>query len=163
MYKSSLYNILLILSFFCTSIISNAQTFPNPATLSTGQGAQGTNDPIWQVSDWFFALPQDPLVLGYVPAYISNNCAPGAWVDPASLPPPVNNGNWISGSDMICDGIAGYRYFRLILNLPPDCGGNSVTTSGSYTLNLDGYVDNTLMDVMINGVSESLAVLPGGA
>ena len=163
MYKSSLYNILLILSLFCTSIISNAQTFPNPATLSTGQGAQGTNDPIWQVSDWFFALPQDPLVLGYVPAYISNNCAPGAWVDPASLPPPINNGNWISGSDMICDGIAGYRYFRLILNLPPDCGGNSVTTSGSYTLNLDGYVDNTLMDVMINGVSESLAVLPGGA
>ncbi|MBI2281291.1 MAG: PKD domain-containing protein [Bacteroidetes bacterium] len=163
MHKHFLSIILLLLSLLCANIKSNAQTFPNPATLSTGQGTQGTNDPIWQVSDWFFALPQNPLTLGYVPAYISNNCAPGAWIDPASLPPPVNNGNWISGSDMICDGIAGYRYFRLILNLPADCGGNSVTIPGSYTLNLDGYVDNTLMDVMINGVSENLAVLPGGA
>ncbi|KAB2859094.1 MAG: hypothetical protein F9K09_03545, partial [Flavobacteriales bacterium] len=163
MHKNSLYTILLILGLFCVSIISNAQTFPNPATLSTGQGAQGTNDPIWQVSDWFYALPQDPLVLSYVPAYISNNCAPGAWVDPAALPPPVNNGNWISGSDAPCTGNIGYRFFRLILNLPADCGGNSVTTPGSYTLNLDGYVDNTLIDVMINGVSESLPVLPGGS
>ena len=163
MHKYSCYTILLILGLFFTSILSNAQTFPNPATLSTGQGAQGTNDPIWQVSDWFYALPQDPLVLAYVPAYISNNCAPGAWVDPAALPPPVNNGNWISGSDAPCTGNIGYRFFRLILNLPLDCGGSSVTTPGAYTLNLDGYVDNTLIDVMINGVSESLAVLPGGS
>ncbi|MFN7014081.1 MAG: PKD domain-containing protein, partial [Bacteroidia bacterium] len=127
-----------------------------------GQGAQGTNDPIWQVSDWFYTLPQSPLTLNYVPAYISNNCAPGAWVDPASLPPPVNNGNWISGSDMVCTGVAGYRYFRLTLNLPPDCGNFSVTTPGSYTLYMDGYVDNVLIDVMINGVSENLANLPGG-
>lgn len=139
-----------------------AQQFPNPATLSTGQGAQGTNDPIWQVSDWFYTLPQSPLTLNYVPAYISNNCAPGAWIDPTTLPPPVNNGNWISGSDMICSGNAGYRYFRLTLNLPPNCGNFSVTNPGAYTLYFDGYVDNTLIDVMINGVSENLPNLPGG-
>ncbi|MFN7013492.1 MAG: hypothetical protein ACK4ON_04375, partial [Bacteroidia bacterium] len=69
---------LLILNFY--NVYS--QVFPNPVTLSTGQGAQGTNDPIWQVSDWFYTLPQSPLTLNYVPAYISNNCAPGAWVDP---------------------------------------------------------------------------------
>ena len=163
MHNFSLSNITLILSFFCTSLISSAQNFPNPSTLSTGQGAQGTNDPIWQVSDWFYTIPQDPLLLSYIPAVILNNCAPGAWVDPATLPPPVNNGNWISGSDAPCTGNVGYRYFRLILNLPANCGGNSVTTPGSYILNLDGYVDNTLIDVMINGVSESLPNLPGGS
>lgn len=63
---------------------------------------------------------------------------------------------------MICSGNAGYRYFRLTLNLPPNCGNFSVTNPGAYTLYFDGYVDNTLVDVMINGVSENLPNLPGG-
>jgi len=163
MNKVHIYTIFFLLYFGVTITKSNAQSFPNPATLSTGQGAQGTNDPIWQVSDWFYTLPQSPLALGYLPAYISNNCAPGLWVDPTTLPPPVNNGNWVSGSDMICTGVMGYRFFRLTLNLPPDCNGNSLATQGSYVLYMDGYADNILIDVMINGVSENLPNLPGGS
>jgi len=136
-----------------------AQLFPNPATLSTGQGAPGSLDPLWLVSPWYTTSPPNPMGLTYNPALINNNCAPGAWVNPASLPPPVNNGNWITGSDAPCSSNTndGYRYFRLTLNLPPDCNGNSVTTAGNYVLYFSGYADNTISDVFINGNSTGIS------
>lgn len=136
-----------------------AQTFPNPATLSTGQGASGTLDPIWQASTLWYASPQNPTTLTYTPALINNNCAPGSWVNPAALPPPVNNGNWITGNNGgVCSNTSiGYRYFRLTLNLPPDCNGVSVTTPGVYTLSFDGYVDNTITNVYINGNAQGIS------
>lgn len=143
----------------CISLISSffgiSQSFPNPATLSTGQGAIGTFDPIWQVSPWFTSSPPNPMGLTYTPALINNNCAPGAWVDPASLPAPVNNGNWITGNDANCanNTADGYKYFRLTLNLPPDCNGNSIAISGNYILYLTGYVDNSITDVFVNGTA----------
>lgn len=133
-----------------------AQTFPNPITLATGQGPQGSNDPLWLVSPVIFGVPPGPLTQTYGAALISNACAVGAWIDPATLPPPINNGNWISEASVPCTDPAaqlGYRYFRLTINLPPDCNGNSVSTPGSFTLNLSGYVDNTISDVFINGNS----------
>ncbi|HLP20374.1 MAG TPA: hypothetical protein VK174_08735, partial [Chitinophagales bacterium] len=134
-----------------------AQGFPNPATLSTGQGTPGTNDPIWTVSGWYSTNPPNPMGLTYSPALINNNCAPGSWVDPASLPPPTNNGNWITGASACNNNTNdGYLYFRLILDLPFDCNGNSVATSGSYTLYLSGYVDNTITDVFVNGTSTGI-------
>lgn len=141
-----------------------AQTFPNPATLSTGQGAPNTLDPVWLVSDWFNVYPSNTMTMNYSAAYISNNCAPGSWIDPTTLPPPVNNGNWISSSGMPCDGISNaYVAFRLTLNLPSNCSGNSLATPGNYTLSFDGYVDNSIVDVLINGVSENIPGLPGGS
>lgn len=136
----------------------HAQAFPNPATLSTGQGPAGNNDPIWVVSPWFTSNPPNPIGLTYIPALINNSCAPGAWVNPATLPPPVNNGNWITGSDGTCASNTndGYRYFRLTLDLPSDCNGNSVATTGSYTLYLSGYADNTISDVYVNGTSTGI-------
>jgi gliding motility-associated-like protein len=135
------------------SFLGMAQSFPNPASLSTGQGAVGTLDPIWLVSPWFASAPPNPIGLSYSPALINNNCAPGSWVNPATLPPPVNNGNWITGNDANCasNTAAGYRYFRLTLNLPADCNGNSVAVSGNYILYLSGYVDNSITDVYVNG------------
>jgi gliding motility-associated-like protein len=153
--------IFIILHF---SIPLVAQIFPNPATLSTGQGTNGTNDPIWQVSNWFNVWPTNTMLQTYNPAFISNNCAPGSWIDPGSLPTPLNNGNWISSSGMPCDGISNaYVAFRLTLNLPADCNGNSLAVPGNYILSFDGYVDNTLVDVFINGVSENIPGLPGGS
>ncbi len=136
-----------------------SQAFPNPATLSTGQGAPGSLDPLWVVSPWYSSSPPNPIGLSYNPALINNNCAPGAWVNPAALPPPVNNGNWITGSDAPCAGNtnAGYRYFRLTINLPADCNGNSVTVAGNYVLYLSGYADNTISDVFINGNSTGIS------
>ena len=138
---------------------TNAQVFPNPASLSTGQGLPNTIDPIWQASAWYSTYPPNPMGLAYIPTLINNNCAPGAWVDPASLPAPVNNGNWITGSDDDCatNTNEGYRYFRLTLNLPPDCNGYSVTVPGNYVLDLVGYVDNTISDVLINGNSMGIS------
>jgi gliding motility-associated-like protein len=140
----------------------NAQSFPDPATLSTGQGAPGALDPLWIVSPWYTSNPPNPMGLSYSPALINNSCAPGFWVDPASLPPPVNNGNWITGSDASCATSTndGYRYFRLTINLPAECNGNSVTVAGNYILNLSGYSDNTISDVFINGNSTGIS---GGA
>ena len=167
MKKNSFPLYLLHIFFTICCLLTNtykAQTFPNTATLSTGQGANGTNDPIWQVSNWFNVWPTGTLGLTYNPAFISNNCAPGQWIDPASLAPPLNNGNWISSAGMPCDGISfAYVAFRLTLNLPADCNGNSLATAGNYVLSFDGYVDNILVDVLINGVSENIVGLPGGS
>jgi gliding motility-associated-like protein len=155
MVKSHVVFVFLLLSYF-----AEAQNFPNPATLSTGQGAIGTNDPIWQVSAITLGVPPNPVFGGvtFSPAVIDNNCSPSAWVDPASLPSPVNNGNWITSPGAPCatNGLAGYLYYRLTLNLPPDCNGNSVSTPGVYTLSFSGYVDNTITDVFVNGTSTGI-------
>ena len=156
--KKNIFHISLYLFTFLTAYFSNAQ-FPNPITLSTGQGTPGTQDPIWLCSPWSATIPGNPMGLTYGPTLINNNCAPGAWVDPASLTPPMNNGNWITGTEANCaaNTAAGYRYFRLTLNLPPDCNGNSVTVQGSYILSLIGYVDNYIEDVFINGNSQGIS------
>src|SRR5690606_6464509 len=98
----------------------------------------------------------------FQPALINNNCAPGSWVDPAALTPPMNNANWITGNEANCatNSSAGYRFFRLTLDLPPDCNGFSVTQQGNYTLNFLGYVDNTITDVFLNNTS--LGISGGG-
>jgi len=152
----------ILLSVFVFIIAAKifAQTFPNPATLSTGQGPIGSNDPIWQVSGLTPGVPPNPLSgVTFSPAVIDNNCAPGAWVDPASLPPPVNNGNWITSPGLPCatNPNPGYLYYRLTLNLPPDCAGSSVSTPGVYSLSFDGYVDNTIADVFVNGTSTGIS------
>lgn len=151
----------ILLSFVLLFIVNTAlqaQVFPNPATLSTGQGSPGSLDTTWSVSGWYATNPPNPLGLTYTDALINNNCAPGSWVDPASLQPPVNNGNWITGTGSNCGTNTndGYIYFRLTLNLPADCNGNSVAASGNYVLNLQGYADNTITDVFVNGVSTGI-------
>lgn len=148
----------VFISFFAIQNTS-AQLFPNPADLSTGQGAPGTIDPLWLASPWYSSSPPNPMGLTYISTTINNNCAPGAWVDPASLPAPVNNGNWITGSDGVCNTNTndGYRYFRLTLNLPSDCNGFSVTVPGNYVLNLVGYADNAIADVFVNGTSTGIS------
>ncbi|MCP4520194.1 MAG: gliding motility-associated C-terminal domain-containing protein [Cytophagales bacterium] len=146
-----------LLSLFSIYTIS-AQGLPDPSSLSTGQGSAGSLDPNWQVSDQIFghsAVKPNPIGLAYSPAIINNNCAPGAWIDPASLPVPLNNGNWISGADSPCRGPGGSRYFRLTLDLPEDCSGNSI--ANSYVLNLEGYVDNSISDVFVNGTSKGIS------
>lgn len=147
----------LFILFACQIKVVQAQLFPNPATLSTGQGAIGTTDPIWLVSSWY-SSPPNPMTISYVPALISNNCAPGSWVSPSNLPPPVNNGNWITNPNYpsASNTIHGYIVFRLTINLPPDCNGNSVAIAGNYVLSLSGYVDNIISDVLVNGSSTGI-------
>lgn len=153
--------IFLLVTAFVSVLALNikAQVFPNPATLSTGQGTAGSLDPIWTVSPWYATNPPNPLGLTYGAALINNNCAPGSWVDPAALPPPVNNGNWITGGGASCSNNSndGYIYFRLALDLPADCNGNSVATSGNYVLYFNGYADNTITDVFVNGTSTGIS------
>ena len=157
--KISLKSIIFLVSFLVFSKQSYAQTFPNPASLSTGQGAANTIDPLWLASPWYTVSPPNPMGLTYISTLINNNCAPGAWVDPTTLPAPVNNGNWITGSDGNCaaNTNSGYRYFRLTLNLPADCNGFSVTVAGNYVLDLIGYADNTISDVFVNGNSTGIS------
>ena len=149
-------SLLIFLINFSNAFI--AQTFPNPASLSTGQGAPNTIDPLWLASPWYTVNPPNPMGLTYISTLINNNCAPGAWVDPTTLPAPVNNGNWITGSDGNCatNTNSGYRYFRLTLDLPADCNGFSVAVAGNYVLDLIGYTDNTISDVFVNGISTGI-------
>jgi hypothetical protein len=109
--------LLLILPFFVS-----AQIFPDVVSLSTGQGTPGTYDVTWKVNNlWFTTEPLNTLTLNYSPAYINNNCAPGAWVDPSLLPAPINNGNWITSDDATCgNNTSGYSVFRLELILTSD-------------------------------------------
>jgi gliding motility-associated-like protein len=156
----------IVACIFCLNL-GLSQQFPNPVSLSTGQGVIGSLDPLWQVSPWFTNNPPNPIGLTYSPALINNNCAPGSWVNPASLPAPVNNGNWITGNDASCseNTNSGYRYFRLTLNLPSDCNGQSIAGMNNYTLYLSGYVDNSISDVFVNGVSTGISggnFSPGG-
>ncbi len=153
------YFLCLLATALLLSGTAQAQSFPNPSTLSTGQGTPGSFDPIWTVSQWYSSSPPNPIGLTYTPALINNNCAPGSWVNPASLPPPANNGNWITGTTTSCSNNFndGYLYFRLTLNLPTDCNGNSVTTAGNYVLYLDGYVDNQITDIFVNGASTGIS------
>ncbi len=143
---------------FILSTLTHAQSFPDPVKLSTGQGIQGALDPIWKISDWY-SSPPNPMSIAYGPALISNNCAPGAWVDPTKLPSPINNGNWISAPGFSCvtDTAAGYIAYRLTLNLPASCNGNSIGDPGIYKLNFSGYVDNAVQDVFVNGTSKGLS------
>lgn len=149
----------LLVLLIAISFQINAQTFPNPASLSTGQGAVNTIDPLWLASPWYASSPPNPMGLTYISTLINNNCAPGAWVDPTTLPAPVNNGNWITGSDGNCstNTSTGFRYFRLTLDLPADCNGFSVTVAGNYVLDLVGYSDNTISDVFVNGNSTGIS------
>lgn len=161
--KSSLFLMACLVSISTLQ----AQSFPNPADLSTGQGPVNTIDPLWLASPWYTSNPPNPMGLTYISTRINNNCAPGAWIDPATLPPPVNNGNWITGSDGDCatNSNSGYRYFRLTLNLPADCNGFSVTQANNYILDLVGYADNTISDVFVNGTSMGISggnYSPGG-
>ncbi len=155
-------SLMLSLMVNLTQSTLSAQTFPTPASLSTGQGAINSLDPTWLTSGWFYNPPPNPMGLTYSSALINNNCAPGNWIVPASLPPPVNNGNWITNPSYPCatDTSTGYMYFRLPLNLPADCNGASVTAAGNFVLNLTGYVDNTISDVFVNGISTGIS---GGA
>ena len=150
--------------FFLFSFLSLTQNilcqqFPNPVTLSTGQGAVGSLDPLWVVSPWYTNNPPNPIGLTYTPALINNNCAPGSWVDPASLTPPLNNGKWITGNDASCadNTSSGYRYFRLTLDLPADCNGQSIAGMNNYTLFLTGYVDNQISNVFVNGTATGIS------
>ncbi|MBN9292411.1 MAG: hypothetical protein J0G96_00375, partial [Flavobacteriia bacterium] len=46
-----------IITFSLLSLNVFSQMFPNPTTLSTGQGAVGTNDPVWTCSQWYSTQP----------------------------------------------------------------------------------------------------------
>lgn len=137
----------LIVQCACTTL--HAQFFPNPNTLSTGQGTIGQLDPIWTVSQWYNTNPGSPNGSGpvYTPALIQNNCAPGSWAN------PLPGANWITGQGANCNLNAafGFRYFRLTLDLPADCNGISVTNPNSFVLDFDGYVDNNIIDIYVNG------------
>lgn len=152
--------------FFCFVVFFqqtiSSQIFPNPTTLSTGQGTVGSNDPIWTCSQWYTTEPTSTSGATYTPALINNNCAPNAWISPATLAPPLNNANWITGADSDCsqNRTSGYRFFRLTLNLPSDCNGFSVTQAGNYTLTFSGYVDNSIRNVFLN--NNPLGITGGG-
>ena len=138
-----------------------AQVFPNPVSLSTGKGAPGSNDPIWLVSQQCFSsAPPTPTSASvtFSPAVIQNPYN-AAWINPSTLPAPVNNGDWIgfSATSGSGDNSGCYRYYRLPITLPADCGGQSVTVAGSYVLTFDGYVDNTITAVYVNGINMGIA------
>ena len=166
-YKSigkQLYS-LCFLSLFLIHTTALSQSFPIPSTLSTGQAPAGSNDPTWQISQVFNSStppsPTNPSVV-FSAAEVQGSCSP-SWVVPSSLPSPVNNGNWISDQGANCDDSnnGGYRYFRLPLTLPPNCGTVSVTSPGAYILTFDGYVDDVISSVFLNGVNTGIA--PGGS
>lgn len=109
--------LLLLLSFF-----ASVQNFPNDASLSKEQWVTGTYDFAWKVNNKWQTLEYlKALTLNYSSAYINNNSALGAWVEPSLMLAPINNGNWITSDDATCGNkTSGYSVFRLELNLTSD-------------------------------------------
>lgn len=150
-----IFNIL----FFFISLISYAQKFPSAKELSTGQGSVGSLDPVWMVSELIplTIIPTNPDIYTYNKAFINSNCAPNSWVNPTSLPAPINNGNWViaNGENCTTNGTpGGYRFFRLKLNLPSLCDGKNITNN--YVLYFTGYVDDKIENVYVNGIPKNI-------
>ena len=147
------------LLFILLPFFVSAQIFPDVVSLSTGQGTPGTYDVTWKVNNqWLTIEPLSTLTLNYSPAYINNNCAPGAWVEPSLLPAPINNGNWITSDDATCgNNTSGYRVFRLELNLPSNCNGNPISSINNYILYFSGYVDNVINNIYVNGTPKNIS------
>ena len=146
------------LYLFLISLTSLAQ-FPTVKDLSTGQGTIGGLDPNWTVSQpiSLTSIPTNPDIYNYTPAFINDNCAPTSWVSPTTLPAPINNGNWIIAQGTNCNTTGGtgeYRFFRLKLNLPAVCDGKSAIQN--YILYFNGYVDNSIENVFVNGISKGI-------
>lgn len=153
------FRFLYIVCFCLIGSVVFSQSFPKLKDLSTGQGNVGDLDPNWLISEFIPSnqVPTNPDIYTYSKALINNNCAPGAWVNPGSLPSPVNNGNWITSQGEDCSRVGisgGFRFFRLILNLPDLCNGMDLNSI--YALNFSGYVDNGIENVFVNGVSKNI-------
>ena len=149
----------LIFSLLLVTTYTFSQTFPKLKELSTGQGKIGDLDPNWMISEYISSnqVPTNPNLYNYTKALINNNCAPGSWVDPSSLPFPVNNGNWITSQGESCNrtGIpGGFRFFRLTLNLPKLCNG--IDLNLIYKINFSGFVDDVIENVYVNGIPKNI-------
>src|SRR6218665_1155303 len=161
--KNTKHLIVTFLLLVLSNLSATAQYFPPASSLITGQGPIGSLDPVWSVSQLWYTtgIPTaaDLSSAVFSPALINNSCAPGAWVNPASLPSPNNQSNWITGADVDCGNNYGwgYRAFRMTLNLPSDCNGVSVTQPGTYILNLVAFADNAIAEVYINGTATGLS------
>ena len=133
----------------------NTQNFPDPNTFNTGMGAYGANDPNWLRSNFIGSVDANaipgPNAGGYSwsnPQIV--NCAPGAWVNPGALPPPINSAQWLGS----CGNEYGSYYYRRTFNLPCSCNGVPIENS-NFTISLDGYADNSIIALYVNGVRQT--------
>ena len=132
--------LLLLLPFFVSAQIS-----PDVVSLSTAQGTPGSNDATWEVNtQWLVVEPINTLLLNYTDAYINNNYAPGACVEPFLLPPSVNNGNWIT-SDVLNrkNKRSSYSGFRLELDLLSDSNIKDFNSNSLLLRVYDYVIKNT--------------------
>ena len=141
----------------------------------TGQNQVGSPDNLWEITDVFsissneipvLALPTpDDLSMVWNPAVVIAPCA-STWVDPLTLPSPINQANWIAHpDDQGClTGTTGYAhyYYRTRFSLPCNCGGDAITADSSYRIAIDLYADNVVLAVYVNGELQDVPALPGG-
>ena len=126
----------------------------NAAVFNTGYGPTGPltsgRDTVWESGE---GTPTGgpASVANWQRAYIGNQ-APGAWINS-----PFGNANWNSNYTIAGQGPNNVDvYHRFTFNLAP-----SVTPS-SFSLKLDFYSDNSVAEVFVNGVLQSVPGVPQG-
>ncbi|MGJ7520609.1 prealbumin-like fold domain-containing protein [Variovorax sp. LT1P1] len=125
----------------------------NAAVFNTGYGPSGPltsgRDTVWESGE---GTPTGGP--GSVPSwqrsYVGNQ-APGAWINS-----PFGNANWISNYPASGHTVDVDVYHRFTFNLAP-----SVTPS-SFSLKLDFYSDNSVAEVFVNGVLQTVPGVPQG-
>lgn len=146
--------VLLILLGCCSSAFG--QLFPDPVTLGTGYNLSSctsgtTTDPKWQV---YSGTTSPPVItpanyltgFTFLPAKVNCTACSG-W--------GANQGlyRWIS-PDGVCTNntVKNYYIYRLKIDLPQNCTGTI-----SYSITFNGYVDDNITNIYINGVSTGIS------
>jgi gliding motility-associated-like protein len=131
----------------------SAQNFPNPVLLNTGSNSTGTGTLSVNSQDlnWTAALSNS--VGTFTPAVVVGTNS--GWSNS-----PFSNAAWISYPHN-CSSTPGPAYhtcngqiqewYRLIINLPSQICGQSVTTASAYCLSLDFMADNCVESIYVNG------------
>lgn len=126
----------------------------NAAVFNTGYGPTGPlttgRDTVWESGEGT-ATGGPGSVASWQRSYVGNQ-APGAWINS-----PFGNANWISNYTITGQGAADVDvYHRFTFNLA------SAVTPSSFTLKLDFYSDNSVAEVFVNGVLQTVPGVPQG-
>ncbi|MGJ7487758.1 prealbumin-like fold domain-containing protein [Variovorax sp. LT2P21] len=126
----------------------------NPAVFNTAYGPTGPltsgRDTVWESGEGT-ATGGPGSVASWQRSYVGNQ-APGAWINS-----PFGTANWISNYTTAGQGANNVDvYHRFTFSLAP-----SVTPS-SFSLKLDFYSDNSVAEVFVNGVLQTVPSVPQG-
>lgn len=136
---------------FCFQLTQAQLLNPNLFSTATNSSGTSTLPPLSNDLNWMASL--NNLNGPYIPCKVLG-------VNSAWAVSPYANASWVSynhtctpnPSEHNCDGDEIDEYYRLIFNLPAQFCGMAITTPSTYCLDLDFLADNSVNEILVNGV-----------